>query len=240
MTAMPDTEAPAARANGARRIGERLASIVPLPRRRHSAGYSRFVVSMKIALPAAAVALLLALTLWSHVNTGESRFAIPKVVVKPDDLENLRMEAPRYVGVDERNQPFLVTARLAAQSASGEPLTQLEEPKGDIALANGTWIAMEAQRGVYDRRAEALELSGAVTLFQDRGYQLHTESARFQFRPGTAEGDAPVRGQGPDLEMEAAGFRIEDKGARIFLRGQSRILSYARRPAEAAGARSRP
>lgn len=240
MTALPEPEAAPAPSSGPRRIGERLASIVPLQRRQHSAGYSRFVISMKIALPAAAVALLLAVTLWSRVHTGESRFAIPKVVVKPDDLENLRMEAPRYVGIDERNQPFLITARFAAQAASGEPLTLLEEPKGDIALANGTWIAMEAQRGTYDRRAEALELNGSVTLFQDRGYQLHTQSARFLFRPGNAEGDSPVNGQGPDLEMEAAGFRIEEKGARIFLLGQSRILSYARRPAEAAGARPRP
>jgi lipopolysaccharide export system protein LptC len=244
VTSLPDPASPPAippRADAPlRRIGERLASIVPEPARRHSLGYSRFVLSMRIALPAAAVALLLVVSLWSHINPGELRFAIPKVVVKPDDLENLRMESPRYVGLDERDQPFTITARLASQSAAGGGLTELAEPKGDIALASGAWIAMEAQRGLYDRHAETLDLDGGVAVFQDRGYQLHTDRARFLFRPGNAEGDTPVRGQGPDSELTSDGFLIEDKGARVHLRGAARIVFYPRKDAGPTAPRSGP
>jgi lipopolysaccharide export system protein LptC len=223
-----------------RKLGDRLASFVPSPARRIGLAYSRFVLSMKIALPAAATGLLLLVALWSQIQGGEQRFGMPKVVVRPDDLENLRMEAPRFVGLDSRNQPFLVTARLAMQTTPGGPSTELEEPKGDIALANGTWIAMEARRGIYDHRAETLELKEGVTVFQDQGYQLETRSARFLFRPGDVEGDEPVRGHSQDFEMDGAGFRIESKGARIHLRGQSRIVFYPRRatgPATPAKAR---
>lgn len=244
MTSLPDPtiQAPIpARADAPlRRIGERLASIVPEPARRHSLGYSRFVLSMRIALPAAAVALLLVVSLWSHINPGEIRFSIPKVVVKPDDLENLRMESPRYVGLDERDQPFTITARLASQSAGGGALTELAEPKGDIALASGSWIAMEAQRGLYDRHTETLDLDGGVAVFQDRGYQLHTDRARFLFRPGNAVGDAPVQGQGPDSELTGEGFLIEDRGARVHLRGASRIIFHPHKDAGPTAGRGAP
>ena len=242
MTPAPDTAAVATDdVRPARNIGDRLANFVPLPARRLSLAYSRFVLSMKIALPAAAVGLLLLVALWSQFQGGEHRFALPKVVLKPDDLENLRMESPRFVGLDSRNQPFLVTARLATQVSPGGPVTELDEPKGDITLANGTWISMEAERGLYDHRAESLLLTEGVTVFQDRGYQLQTRSARFMFRPGDAQGDEPVKGQGHDFELSGEGFRIENKGARLHLTGESRILFHPRRANEAtAPARGRP
>lgn len=210
--------------DAARRFG----SIAPRLARRHSAIYSYFVSLMKIVLPAAAVGLVLLVMLWPRFDSQEQRFSIPKVVVKPEDLENLKMQAPRYVGLDQQNQPFTVTAKLATQAATGSALTELEEPKGDIALKDGSWIAVEASHGVYDKQAETLDLTGAVTLFHDRGYELHTEHARVSFAPGTAEGAKPVRGQGPDVELSGEGFRLEDKGLRIFLTGQSRVVLFGK------------
>lgn len=206
----------------------RFDSIVPRAARQHSAIYSRFVALMKIVLPATAVGLVLLVLLWPRFNSQEQRFTIPKVVVKPEDLENLKMQQPRFVGVDQQMQPFTVTARLATQAASGSALTELDEPKGDISLKDGSWIAVEASHGVYDKQGETLDLTGTVTLFHDRGYELHTEHARVSFAPGTAEGDKPVRGQGPDVELSGAGFRLEGKGTRIFLTGESRVVLFSK------------
>jgi hypothetical protein len=61
------------------------------------------------------------------------------------------------------------------------------------------------------------------------------------FRPGDAQGDEPVKGQGHDFELSGEGFRIENKGARLHLTGESRILFHPRRTNEAtAPARGRP
>ncbi len=219
-------EAPAPQPQAPQRRGGRLRSVVPRIAPRHSALRSQVVMSLKILLPAVAVALVMLVLMWSRLSPEDQRFAIPRVVVKPEDLENLKMEAPRYVGIDAQSQPFTVTARLATQGASGSPLTHLEEPKGDILLSAGSWIAVEARQGVYDKTAETLDLSGDVSLFHDRGYQLRTERARVLFAPGEAQGDAPVHGQGPDTELSGEGFRLEAKGARILLLGESRIVLY--------------
>ena len=209
-----------------RQVGERLARFTPRLARHHNAVYSHVVLLLKIVLPATAVGLVLLVLLWPRFNAQEQRFAIPKVVVKPEDLENLKMEMPRFVGVDAQRQPFTVTARVASQAAGGGRLTDLAEPKGDITLKNGSWIALEADHGVYDKENGSLDLDGGVTLFHDRGYELRTEKARVFFTPGDAEGDKPVRGQGADLELSGQGFRLEAKGERIFLTGQSRIVLY--------------
>jgi len=224
-------------AGGEKPAGRRFDSVLPRLARHHSRVYSRFVALLKIVLPATAVGLVLLIMLWPRFNGQEQRFTIPKVVVKPDDLENLKMEQPRFVGVDQQNQPFTVTAKLASQGTSGSSLTELDEPRGDISLKDGSWIAVEANHGVYDKQGETLDLTGAVTLFHDRGYELHTEHARVSMATGSAEGNEPVRGQGPDIELSGVGFRLEDKGARILLNGQSRVVLYPQGKAhDAAGA----
>ena len=205
----------------------RLDGFAPPAIRHHSALYSHFVASMKIVLPAVAVGLALLVTLWPRFQTQEARFAIPKVVVTSEDLENLRMERPRYVGIDDRNQPFSVTARLATQVSSAATRIGLEAPQGDITLAEGGWLALEARRGVYDRQAETLDLDGSVLLYHDRGYALRTEHAHVALRAGRVEGDRPVTGAGPEGELSGDGFRIEERGARIVLLGRSRIVFHA-------------
>lgn len=212
-----------------RRTGERLAGFAPKLSRRHSAAYSRLVQLLKLVLPATAVGLILMVVLWPRFEGQKERVRAAKVVVTAEDLENMKMVRPRYVGVDTQNQPFMVTAKLAQQGSGSARITELAEPKGDITLKDGGWIAIEALRGAYDKQSEMLELAGAVTLFHDRGYELHTEKANVFFGPGRAEGNEPVRGQGPDVDLAGEGFRLEDKGARVVLTGQSRVVLYPNR-----------
>ncbi|MBL8699658.1 MAG: LPS export ABC transporter periplasmic protein LptC [Alphaproteobacteria bacterium] len=209
-----------------RRTGERLAGFAPRLARRHNAAYSRLVLLLKLVLPATAVGLMLLVVLWPRLDGQKERIRTGKVVVTAEDLENMKMVKPRYVGVDAQNQPFMVTAKLAQQGAGSARITELSEPKGDITLKDGGWIALEAQHGAYDKQSETLELNGAVTLFHDRGYELHTEKALVHFGPGLAEGNEPVRGQGPDVDLAGQGFRLENKGARVLLTGQSRVVLY--------------
>lgn len=211
-----------------RRTGERLAGFAPRLARRHSAAYSRLVLLLKLVLPATAVGLILLVVLWPRFDGQKERIRAGKVVVTAEDLENMKMIKPRYVGVDGQNQPFMVTAKLAQQGSGNARITDLTEPKGDITLKDGGWIALEAQRGAYDKQTEMLELNGAVTLFHDRGYELHTEKARVFFGSGLAEGNEPVRGQGPDVDLSGEGFRLENKGARVVLTGQSRVMLFSR------------
>ncbi|MBL8832407.1 MAG: LPS export ABC transporter periplasmic protein LptC [Rhodospirillales bacterium] len=213
-----DEETPAPRA--------RLAVLSPGTPRAHNQFYSQIVGLMKFVLPAAAMGIAALVLLWPQFNPLDPRFRLAPVQVSIEDLENLRMVQPRYVGVDERNQPFTIVAEQATQAKGSSDTTDLSSPQGDLAMASGTWLAMTAEHGLYHQPEKALELWGGVSLFHDGGYEISTERARVDLDRGMAQGELPVQGQGPNSQLSGSGFRILDRGARVEVTGKSRVVLF--------------
>jgi lipopolysaccharide export system protein LptC len=212
--------------------GDRLARFLPgtNARRRYSVVYSRFVSLLKFLLPAVALTLIGLLLLWPQMNPLPTKVGFTKATV--EDLENLRMLAPRMIGRDEKNQPYTVTADQATQAAASSDVTDLVKPKGDMQINTGAWVALTADTGTYNKQSQMLHLEGNVNVFHDAGYEIQTSSADVNLDKGDAQGDKPVFGQGPDSELQGEGFRLYNKGARIIVTGQSRVVIHARNKAE--------
>jgi lipopolysaccharide export system protein LptC len=192
--------------------------------RRTGALHSHVVSLLKFLLPAVALGLIALVLLWPQLNPIETGFRLRPVAVSVDDLENLRMVNPRYVGTDAQNQPYTITADQATQVSGDSNTTDLIKPKGDITLKRGTWIALSAETGIYRKQEQLLDLEGNVNLFHDAGYEIVTARAHINLDQGTAKGDDPVVGQGPDMELSGQGFRVFDRGERILVTGQSRLV----------------
>ena len=86
---------------------------------------------------------------------------------------------------------------------------------------------LTAKRGIFGREAEALDLVGSVVLYHDSGYEFLTEKAKIDLSKGTAEGQVPIRGQGPFGNLQAQGFWLVDKGATIYFTGKSKLVIYS-------------
>ncbi len=186
--------------------------------------YSLFVGMMKVVLPALAAALILLVFAWPQLTYKDERFRLGMARLTLDQAENLTMLNARYDGVDERRQPYSVTADMATQSKQDENLIDLELPKADMTLEDGAWLALTARAGEYRRSVELLDLAGSVSLFHDRGFELRSESARVDLGAGTAEGLEPVEGQGTFGTIDAEGFRVLDRGQTIIFTGKSRLV----------------
>jgi lipopolysaccharide export system protein LptC len=167
---------------------------------------------------------------WPQLNPLDNRFRLKPVQVSIDDLENLRMVSPRFVGTDARNQPFAITADQATQEAGSSDVTALANPKGDLTLNNGSWIALAALEGQYHKETRILDLWDEVNVFHDAGYEIKTRRAKADLGAGDVFGDDPVEGQGPDSQLRGQGFRIYEKGARIAITGKSRLVLYPTPP----------
>jgi lipopolysaccharide export system protein LptC len=204
----------------------RLAGFAPGGKRKHSALYSQIVGLLKFALPAVALGLATLVLIWPQLNPLDQRFRLVPVQVTIEDLENLRMLQPRYVGVDEQSQPFTIIADQASQPKGSSEATDLVAPQGDIQLNQGAWLAMSADRGVYNQADKTLDLTGGVQLFHDGGYEISTEAARIDLDKGFASGDTAVRGQGPNSLLEGEGFRIHDRGQKVEVVGPARVVLY--------------
>lgn len=195
-----------------------------LNRRRPVARASRLVAFMKLVLPAAALAIVALTFAWPQLLPDQREIRIGDVQMTGINVDGLVMDNPRFVGTDAEQRPYQVTAASASQRGRADQLVYLRDPKADILMRNSGWVAMAAQSGIYDKKAETVDLSGGVTLFYDRGYQFESQSARVDMRAGTAEGRQPVIGHGEGGRIEGEGFRLFDRGARIIFTGKARAV----------------
>ncbi len=185
---------------------------------------SRAVTFLKVTLPLIALVLLGLVLAWPRLNPDPREFRLGAGdITATVDADSSRMIKPRYVGLDENNQPYAVVAETAIQAAGSSDRVLLARPKADVTLKDGSWVAVDAREGLYDRVRQTLGLRGQVHVFHDAGYEFMTESADLDMQAGTASGDAPVEGQGPFGHLRAEGFRILDKGGRILFTGKARL-----------------
>lgn len=181
---------------------------------------------LKLLLPATAIALVLLVAIWPLISKQNERFRIDLEASTAQSVSNVRMENPRYTGIDDSNQPFAVTALAMNQEDADAQDVDLEAPKADILMNDGTWAAITASTGAYNRESKLLTLETDVNLFHDNGYEFRTNSATLDLVGGNAHGAEPVEGQGPFGYLSGQGFQIFDRGARIVLTGQSRVVIY--------------
>ncbi|MCC7167866.1 MAG: LPS export ABC transporter periplasmic protein LptC [Rhodospirillales bacterium] len=195
-------------------------------RRKRDPRYTRFVTTMKVTLPAVAALLLGAVLIWPQIVGRDERFRVGFSGLSAKEVDALTMVNARYFGTDNNNQPFAVTADSASEVAKGVMAVELESPKADLTAGDGTWLALSADTGVYSQPSQMLDLMGNVNLYHDKGYELHTASARADLKEGRASGDDPVKGQGPFGVLESQGFRLYDRGARIVFTGKSKLVLH--------------
>ena len=200
--------------------------LTPQKRAHQPIWYSRFVQMMKFLLPAVAVLLIVLILVWPYLKTEDIRFRISFAALTADQTEDPSMVNPRYLGIDRDNQSYSITADLARKLVKGSMSVELEMPKADITLEDGSWLVVTAENGVFQRAEQTLNLTGAVNLFHDSGYEFRTQKARVDLETGTAQGSAPIRGQGPFGDLQAEGFRLIDKGKTIIFTGKSKLVLY--------------
>ena len=206
-------------------VFRRRANAGELARRRH------MIVLAKWLLPAAALALLCTLALWPEVQrvetgvrTAASHFG--------GDITAARVTGAQYHSVDDRGRPYTLTAAIAPQN--GPERIDLTAPKGDITLANGTWMMVKAKQGVFMQHSNLLDLSQDVTVYRDDGTTLLTASASLDLGRGAAAGAQPVHAEGPFGTLDAqGGFTATDKGTSIEFAGPAKLVLNGATPGRA-------
>ena len=181
---------------------------------------------MKIVLPAIALLLIVLIVAWPHLNVTDARFRIGFADMTVRVAEDPAMLNPRYVGSDKDDQPYSVTADIARRLSETAGNIELDAPKADILLKDNTWLVLSANRGLYERNNESLDLLGSVILYHDSGYEFLTEKAKIDLDKSVAEGDHPIKGQGSFGNLQAEGFRLKDKGKTIYFTGKSKLVIY--------------
>lgn len=204
---------------GRKRLGDRLA-----PRARATRlgrRYSRFVGVAKLLLPIAALGLASLAVAWPNLQPDVSPVILESAAASPDEA---RMINPRYVGVDDQQRPFSVTAAACTNCEPDAAIVELESPSGEYWLENGQMVTGSAAIGRFDTARRQLLLEGDVEVARDDGYRFRTSAAVVDLEDGRTYGDRPVAGSGPGGEINASGFQIEDEGNTVIFVGPAVMI----------------
>jgi lipopolysaccharide export system protein LptC len=196
-----------------------------LPRRSRTDRYSRLLGMAKIVLPGTGLAILAVALLWQDLMPQ----AISKRAAPQIGLEALRrheMSQPKFVGSDEKQQPYQVEAKSARLAHAKSDTVILEQPKASLTLEGGNWVAVTSRDGEFNQKTRIISLIGDVYVFHDANYTFRTERATIDTDNKRAWGDRPVVATGPKGTIESKGFRIEDKGATIIFTGKTKVLLH--------------
>ena len=192
----------------------------------NQAGYSNFVKFMKIALPFLAVIFIGLILGWPYFKNHDGEFKIGFSSLSIAPGEQTGVDNARYFGVDDQDRPYSISADIARFPEGPNGPINLDVPKADMTMDNGTWLVMTAIEGKYNQQKKILSLNGAVNLFHDMGYELSTEEIDINLAKNDAIGTKPVNGHGPFGELNASGVRIDKNNRTIFFIGPARLLLF--------------
>jgi lipopolysaccharide export system protein LptC len=189
------------------------------PRADGTLGYSRFVRIMKVMLPLIAFSLIVLVVIYSA--TGGERNSVPVTFETVGEVDKDRqLVAPKLTGTDGRGQPFTVTAKGATQMPGKARRMVFDNVVADVTMQDKSWVQVDAQVGQLDVEAKTLDLTDTINIFSDKGYECHTQSARYDFGLGLLKGEQPISCQGPLGLINAKKFEgLREPGIMRFTGG---------------------
>jgi lipopolysaccharide export system protein LptC len=188
-------------------------------------GYSVFIRRMRIVLPLLALCIIAALFTWNIMQKEPLAVQTP-ADQKDQTLGRNELLNPRFESVDEKNQPYTITAERALQGDGAQSEMFLEKPMADIALNGGNWLAIQSDKGTYNQEKQTLSLHENVMLYHDTGYRLKMMTLDIDINQSLASTAAPVEGHGPAGLLNAQGLRAETKSQTVIFKGPAKIVLF--------------
>ena len=172
--------------------------------------YSRAVRWMKIALPIGALILIGLIFL-----AGRERGALVDPGSAADAAAlgaGLTLENPRFAGVTDEGDPFVVTAASALPDSAAPERIELEKPRGEIRMGDGRTVTVTSATGEIFRSEERLNLMGDVVLATSDGYRIRTQRVELDMARRTANTPGAVLAVGPRGRIEADSVELITTG----------------------------
>lgn len=152
----------------------------------------------------------------TDISSSEGTTALLGTKTTEEELTQgeVAMLRAKYGGLDEKKQPYTITADKASRSSDTPDVINLRQPMADILLNDGSWIATRGLQGTYMQDHMQLFLNEKVKLFHDEGYEMETENLHIDLKTSVMRSQTSVFAHGPVGEIRSEGIEFiptEDK-----------------------------
>ncbi len=138
----------------------------------------------------------------------------------------IAMTKAKYSGLDEKQQPFNITADKASRSSNTPDMINLTNPMADVLLQDNSWVAVYGENGNYMQEHMQLFLNGRVKLFHDAGYEILTDSLHIDLKKSAINSESDIIGHGPKGKIQAKGLEFSSSDNKIIFYGPAKLTLF--------------
>jgi lipopolysaccharide export system protein LptC len=184
-------------------------------------GHDRLVRWTKIVLPSAVGILIAILALAPLSKKNDVSFILDKKKVQ-NARENMRVEAARYTGTDDKGRQFTMIANRAIQPSSETPLVDISGMSARLNLEQGP-LLIAANQGRYNIDTQKVAIDGPVKVVGGGGYRLVTRDVTVDLKQRQLASAGPVAGQMRLGEFQAGQLHANLGDRTVVLDGGARL-----------------
>ena len=186
-----------------------------------AARHSRMVRILRIAVPAAVLAAMAGVIGISIFNPF--RMLMPKL---PLDMSNLvvsgskiTMESPHLSGYTPDQRPYELWAKTAVQDLTDSDHVELNKLRTKLLMQDGSTVFLDARTGVFDNKAQTLDLHKDIFLKTTNGYEARLTQAFIDLAKNTVDSDEHVDVKLPNGTLSSDRLHMIDGGAIMRFEG---------------------
>jgi lipopolysaccharide export system protein LptC len=136
--------------------------------------------------------------------------------------ERLRVEKAQYRGVDNKDQPFSLTAGNAVQKTATVPVVEMNDLVARMLLTDGPAV-LSAPGGAYNYSTEQVMVRGDVNFAASDGYRMVTRNVTIDMKNNRMNGSGGVEGAIPAGVFNADSIQADLNERTVALQGRARL-----------------
>jgi lipopolysaccharide export system protein LptC len=187
---------------------------------RSAARHSRLVGFFRRAIPVTLIGVLVAIAAGVYLQPLS---LLAKLSFDPAHLllsgSKINMEAPRIGGFTRDGRPYDLTARSAAQDLTNPGVLELTGVLAHVTMQDHSTLELRAASGVYDTKADVMDLKTNVVIITSTGYTVHMDEAKVDNKAGGVVSNHPVAVTMTTGTVDANGLEVVDNGNVIRFTG---------------------
>jgi lipopolysaccharide export system protein LptC len=192
--------------------------------RRHAYGdavrHSSRVRFLRRVLPSIAAVILLLVGAIAWFDPLRLVRDLPLDVLKLSIKDNkLVMDAPKLSGFTKDGRGYNITARAAAQDLSKTNVIELDDIIANFTLSSSGQTELTAVKGVYDAKADIVQLTQGIVIKSSAGYEGKLTDAYIEVKKGHVLTNNPIDLTFNNGSLRADKMEIFDNGARAQFEG---------------------
>jgi len=191
---------------------------------RRARRHSRWVRFLRACLLLAIPAVLAAVAIQNYLPPIEGLRLPGEIAGMVIKDTKITMQQPHLTGFTPDSRAYEFNADTATQDITKPDLVDLRQIRAKMEMADKSLVHMWADTGLYDMKADMLNLESNIHLVSSTGYEARLSRALVDMGKGSVVSDEPVWVKLLNGELNAKGLVIVDQGEVLRFNDVTMIL----------------